>query len=52
MGAFRENVVRVIGSHSTKDVATEYDGQIEELQQQLMGLIEENARQGAVDEDF
>jgi len=52
VGAFRENVTRVIGSYSTKDVATEYDGQVEELQQQLMGLIEENARQGAVDEDF
>ena len=52
VGAFRENVIRVIGSYSTKDVDTEYDGQIEELQQQLLGLIEENARQGAVDEDF
>jgi len=52
VGAFRENVIRVIGSYSTKDVATEYDGQVEELQQQLMGLIEENARQGAVDENF
>lgn len=31
---------------------TEYDGQIEKLQSKMLVLIEENARQGAVTEDF
>lgn len=52
VGAFRENVIRVIGSYSTKNVPTEYDGQIEKLQGEMLALIEENARQGAVTEDF
>lgn len=52
VGAFRENVIRVIGSYSTKNVTTEYDGQIEKLQADMLSLIEENARQGAVTEDF
>lgn len=52
VGAFRENVIRVIGSYSTKNVPTEYDGQIEKLQAEMLALIEENARQGAVTEDF
>ncbi len=50
--AFRENVIRVIGSYSTKNVPTQYDGQIEKLQAEMLALIEENARQGAVTEDF
>lgn len=52
VGAFRENVIRVIGSYSTKNVPTEYDGQIEKLQGEMLALIEDNARQGVVTEDF
>ena len=52
VGAFRENVIRVIGSYSTKNVPTEYDGQIEELQGEMLALIEENAKQGSIKEDF
>jgi len=52
IGAFRENVIRVIGGYSTKDIPTEYDEQIESLQKEMLALIEENARQGAVAEDF
>jgi len=52
VGAFRENVIRVIGSYSTKNVPTEYDGQIEKLQGEMLALIEENVRQGVVTEDF
>jgi site-specific DNA recombinase len=52
VGAFRENVIRVIGSYSTKNVTTEYDGQIEKLQGEILALIEENARQGSITEDF
>jgi hypothetical protein len=52
VGAFRENVIRVIGSYSTKNVSTEYDGQIEKLQGEMLALIEENAKQGSITEDF
>jgi succinate dehydrogenase/fumarate reductase flavoprotein subunit len=52
IGAFRENVIRVIGGYSTKDIPTEYDEQIEFLQKEMLALIEENAKQGAVAEDF
>lgn len=52
VSVFRENVIRVIGSYSTKNVPTEYDGQIEKLQGEMLALIEENAKQGAITEDF
>lgn len=50
--AFRENVIRVIGGYSTKDVTTEYDGEIQKLQSFMLALIEDNAKQGVIDEDF
>lgn len=52
IGTFRENVIRVIGNYSTQGIPTEYDEQIEGLQKQMLKLIEDNARQGAVSEDF
>lgn len=50
--AFRENVIRVIGNYSTEGITTEYDEQIDVLQKQMLKLIEDNAKQGAVSEDF
>lgn len=52
VGAFRENVIRVIGNYSTKSVPTEYDGKIEKLQSEMLVLIEENAKKGMITEDF
>lgn len=52
IGAFRENVIRVIGGYSTKKIPTEYDEKIDLLQQEMLELIEENAKLGAVAEDF
>lgn len=52
IGTFRENVIRVIGNYSTQGVTTEYDEQIEKLQQQMLTLIENNAKQGAISEEF
>ncbi len=52
IGTFRENVIRVIGNFSTQGISTEYDDQIEELQKQMLKLIEDNAKQGAVSENF
>ncbi|MBU5439800.1 recombinase family protein [Tissierella sp. MSJ-40] len=52
IGAFRENVIRVIGGYSTRNISTEYDEKIKSLQKEMLTLIEENAKQGAVAEDF
>ena len=52
IGTFRENVIRVIGNYSTQGVTTEYDDKIDVLQKQMLTLIEDNARQGAVSEEF
>ena len=49
---FRENVIRVIGNYSTQGVSTEYDEQIDQLQKQMLKLIEDNAKQGAVSDEF
>ena len=40
VGAFRENVIRVIGSYSTRHIPSEYDEQIEKLQGEM--LTQEN----------
>ncbi len=52
IGAFRENIIRVIYGYSTKNIPTEYDEKIESLQKEMLALIEENAKQGGVAEDF
>lgn len=52
VGAFRENVIQVIGSYSTKNVPTEHDEQIAKLQGDMLTLIEENAKKGSVTDDF
>lgn len=52
IGAFRENVIRVIGDYSTKGISTDFDEKIESLQKEMLSLIEENAKKGALAEDF
>ena len=50
--AFRENVIRIIGSYSVAAEPTEYDSQIEELQKKMMKLIEDSAKAESADEVF
>lgn len=50
--AFRENVIRVIGSYQTSGVSIEYDEQLESLQRQMMALIEDSVKKECADEDF
>jgi hypothetical protein len=52
IGTLRENVLRVIGNYSTQGTPTDYDNQIDTLQMQMLKLIEDNARNGAVSEGF
>lgn len=50
--ALRENVIPIIDSYSAATEPTEYDGQIEERQQQMMKLIEDSAKSEGADEVF
>lgn len=50
--AFRENVIRILGSYSRNAEPTEYDEQIEELQKQMLALIEDSAKSECADEEF
>lgn len=50
--AFRENVIRIIGSYSATAEPTEYDSRIEELQKKMMKLIEDSAKAESADEVF
>ena len=52
MQAFRENMIRIIGSYSPNSKPTEYDEQIEQLQQKMMALIEDSAKAECADEMF
>lgn len=50
---FRKNVIRVIKGHpTTEDTTTEYDMKIDSLQKKMLNLAEENAKQGAVADEF
>ena len=49
---FRENVIQVMNDHTSKITTTEYDEQIAHLQHQMLKLIEDNAKNGIVSEDF
>ena len=50
--AFRENVIRIIGSYGNKAKTTEYNTEIQELEKHLMSLIEESAKGNCGEEDF
>ena len=50
--AFRENVIRILGSYSEHAETTEYDEQIETLQKQMLVLIENSAKAECADDEF
>ena len=52
IGGFREDIIRVIGGYSTRDIPTEYDEKIGTLQNKMLTLIEENTKLGALAEAF
>lgn len=52
VGAFRQNVIRVIGSYEQEKEKDEYDGLIREKQQEMVALIAENAQAGTYNEEF
>lgn len=52
VGAFRQNVIRVIGSYGQQQEKDEYDDLIEGKQQEMVALIAENAKEGVYSETF
>ena len=52
VGAFRQNVIRVIGSYSGEQEPDEYDEKIKEKEAEMAALIVENARVGSYTDEF
>lgn len=52
VGAFRQNVIRVIGSYGHTEEDDKYEEKIKEKQQEMVALIAENAEAGNYNEEF
>ncbi|MBR4060521.1 MAG: recombinase family protein [Lachnospiraceae bacterium] len=52
VGAFRQNVIRVIGSYGKEQEPDEYDEKIAKKQEEMVALITENARVGSYTDEF
>ena len=52
VGAFRQNVIQVIGSYGGEQEPDEYDEKIEQKQEEMVALIAENARAGSYTDEF
>lgn len=52
VGAFRQNVIRVIGSYGREQQPDEYTDRIKAKQEEMVALIAENAKTGAYTQEF
>lgn len=52
VGAFRQNVIRVIGNYGKEQEPDEYEDKIKAKQQEMMALIAENAKTGSYTQEF
>lgn len=52
VGAFRQNVIRVIGSYGKEQEPDEYEGRIKVKQEEMVALIAENAKEGSYTQEF
>ena len=52
VGAFRQNVIQVIGSYNGEQEPDEYDEKIKEKEEEMVALIAENARVGSYTDEF
>lgn len=52
VGAFRQNVIRVIGSYGREQQPNEYTGRIKAKQEEMVALLAENAKTGAYMQEF
>ena len=52
VGAFRQNVIRVIGNYGLEQEPDEYDDKIKAKQEDMVALIAENAKEGSYTDEF
>ena len=52
VGAFRQNVIRVIGNYGKEQELDEYEDKIKAKQQEMVALIAENAKTGSYTQEF
>ena len=52
VGAFRQNVIRVIGNYEKEQEPDEYEDKIKAKQQEMVALIAENAKTGSYTQEF
>lgn len=52
VGAFRQNVIRVIGSYGREQQSDEYSDRIKAKQEEMVALIAENAKAGNYTQEF
>ena len=52
VGAFRQNVIRVIGSYGKEQEPDGYEGRIKSKQEEMVALIAENAKEGSYTQEF
>lgn len=52
VGAFRQNVIRVIGNYGLEQEPDEYDDKIKAKQEEMVALIAENAKEGSYTDEF
>ena len=52
VGAFRQNVIRVIGSYDREQEPDEYNEKIKEKEEEMVVLIAENAKVGSYTDEF
>lgn len=52
VGAFRQNVIRVMGSYGKGQKPDEYDEKIKRKEEEMVALIAENAKTGAYTDEF
>lgn len=52
VGAFRQNVIRVIGNYGMEHEPDEYEDKIKVKQQEMVALIAENAKTGSYTQEF
>ena len=52
VGAFRQNVIRVIGNYGKEQEPDEYEDKIKANQQEMVALIAENAKTGSYTQEF
>lgn len=52
VGAFRQNVIRIIDNYGKEQETDEYENKLKAKQQEMVALITENAKTGSYTQEF